>query len=479
MSARGQQNSLRTNALGIGSVTFFVVSAAGPLMAIAGGVPISMLVGNGVGIPASFLLVTAILLVFSAGYTAMARYVTNAGAFYAFAARGLGGLVGGAAAMIAVLSYAAMVIALYGMFGSATTGILNSHWHLNLPWGLGGLFGVAAVGVCGYRQVDLSARLLAGLVVCEYLIVLVLDVAILVTGGAEGVSVVSFTPAAFLSGSSSVGVLFCFAAFVGFEATTIYAEEARQPERTIPIATYASVLLIGSFYLFSTWCVVNGIGASRLIATIAAMSDPTQLLFGISNRYAGTAATLLMHALFVTSVFASVLAFHNGLCRYLFALGRSGLLFSPFARTHAAHQSPHVASAMLTVFSAAALVACILARVDPLFGEFAVLSALATLGIVALMAITSFSVFAFFRRGGNRGHGWYTTTLLPLLAGGALTLVMLVGAIHMDALSGRDDWFVRLLPVSIVGAAVVGIALAAGLRRRAPEHFRMLGEKGR
>jgi len=36
------------------------------------------------------LLVTLILLVFSVGYTAMARHISNAGSFYAFTSRGLG-----------------------------------------------------------------------------------------------------------------------------------------------------------------------------------------------------------------------------------------------------------------------------------------------------------------------------------------------------------------------------------------------------
>ena len=113
-------NRLRKNSLGVGGVTFLVVSAAAPLTAVAGGVPISMLLGNGAGIPMAFLLVTAILLIFSVGYVAMARHVNNAGAFYAFAARGLGGNAGGAAAMIAILSYNLMQIGVMGLFGAAT-----------------------------------------------------------------------------------------------------------------------------------------------------------------------------------------------------------------------------------------------------------------------------------------------------------------------------------------------------------------------
>ena len=103
---------LRRNALGVAAITFFVVSAAAPLTAVAGGYPIAMLLGNGAGVPAAVVLVTLILLVFSVGYTAMARHVANAGSFFAFTSRGLGGVAGGAAAYIALLAYNTMQIGL-------------------------------------------------------------------------------------------------------------------------------------------------------------------------------------------------------------------------------------------------------------------------------------------------------------------------------------------------------------------------------
>ena len=63
-------NQLRKNSLGVGAITFLVVSAAAPLTAVAGGVPLSMLLGNGPGIPLTFVLVTLILLLFAVGYVA-------------------------------------------------------------------------------------------------------------------------------------------------------------------------------------------------------------------------------------------------------------------------------------------------------------------------------------------------------------------------------------------------------------------------
>ena len=193
------ENQLRKNSLGVGAVTFLVVSAAAPLTAVAGGVPLSMMLGNGPGIPLTFLLVTGILILFAVGYVAMARHIRNAGAFYAYTAQGLGGLMGGAAALIAILAYNAMQVGVLGLFGAATKGFFAEQLGLDLPWWVWSFVGIAFVAVFGYRRVDLSAKVLTVLVILEYLVVLVIDAAIFVKGGDSGLSAVPFTPTAFWS----------------------------------------------------------------------------------------------------------------------------------------------------------------------------------------------------------------------------------------------------------------------------------------
>src|SRR5271166_1372372 len=208
-------NQLRKGALGVGAVTFFVISAAGPLVAIAGGAPLGMLLGNGPGIPGIYLMTVLILLLFSVGYCSLARHVTNAGAFYAFAARGLGGVAGGATSMIALVGYNTMQIGLYGLFGSAAQGLFQQIG-INLPWWVYCYVAMASIAVFGYRQVDLSAKVLTLLVACEYLCVLVLDVAIIMKGGDSGLTAAPFAPHNVFGMSPSIGLVFAFAFFVGF-----------------------------------------------------------------------------------------------------------------------------------------------------------------------------------------------------------------------------------------------------------------------
>ena len=165
------------------AVAFFVISAAAPLTAMAGGAPVAMLLGNGPGIPPAYVVVSLILLIFSVGYTAMARHHTSTGAFYSFVARGLRQPAGGAAAMIALLGYNAMQIGLYGLFAAAAAGFLSDNLGINLPWWIYAFIAMAIIAVLGYRQVDLSVKVLSILVSLEFLIVLILDAAILIKGG--------------------------------------------------------------------------------------------------------------------------------------------------------------------------------------------------------------------------------------------------------------------------------------------------------
>ncbi len=469
-------NQLRKGALGVGAVTFFVISAAGPLVAVAGGVPIGMLLGNGPGMPGTYLITVLLLLLFAVGYCALARHVTNAGAFYAFAARGLGGVAGGGASMIALVGYNTMQIGLYGMFGNAAQALFQQVG-VNLPWWAYAYVAMGSIAVFGYRQVDLSAKVLSVLVACEYLCVLILDIAIIHKGGDSGLTLAPFSPKATFGMSPSIGLLFCFASFVGFEATTIYGEEARDPKRTIPRATYISVLLIGGFYMLSSWCMVNAIGMAKLTGFLGGLADPTRFLFLMADRYVGHWLSLIMGVLFVTSVYAGLLAFHNSVARYFYAMGREGLLPAHFGKTHEKHQSPHTGSVAQTVLAVVVVAVFALAKLDPVLALFSWLTNVATLGVIALMTIASFAVPAFFARNKHLTEGLFASYIAPVISGIGLLAVLVLAVINFAVLTGAS----KLLSYSLTGillvGAVVGVVLALRLKEREPERYRTIGHE--
>src|SRR3954451_535868 len=109
--------ALRKDALGVPHIVFFVVAAAAPLTAVVGVTPAAFMLGNGPGVPLTFLLVGVLYLLFSAGFTAMSGFVGSAGGFYSYIVAGLGPTVGVAGAMIALATYTAVALAVYALFG--------------------------------------------------------------------------------------------------------------------------------------------------------------------------------------------------------------------------------------------------------------------------------------------------------------------------------------------------------------------------
>jgi amino acid transporter len=468
-------NRLRRNSLGLIAVTFMVVSAAAPLTGVAGAMPIAFLAGNGAGIPATFVFITLVMLAFSVGYVAMSRHVANAGAFYAYAARGLGGGAGGAVSMIAIVAYNAMQVGLLGLLGGVASGVFGE-MGLSLPWWGWSLIAIALVAVLGYRQVDLSAKVLIVLVALEYLIVLLVAFAILLQGGAAGLSIPFFDWPTITSGSVTLAILLCLGSFIGFEATTIYSEEARDPERTIPRATYLSVLMIGVFFVFTTWLLIAGAGVAELQSGIAALPDPTAFFFELAGRYVGGPVPTIAGILLVSSLFAAVSAFHNYIARYSYVAGREGLLPAAFGRTHDQHQSPHIGSVMQTVTALIVVGVFAWLGLDPILNLFTWVSQLGTLGVLAMMAITSLAIIAFFNSG-QASASPLAGMILPAVSGVIMAGLFVYIFVNFGDLTGTTGGSLGwILPSLIPLAGIVGFLLASRLKSADPQAYARMGQ---
>ncbi|MBE0553495.1 MAG: APC family permease [Rhodobacteraceae bacterium] len=468
-------NRLRRNSLGLVAVTFMVISAAAPLTGVAGAMPLAFLLGNGTGVPLTFILLTLVMLAFAAGYVAMSRHVINAGAFYAYAARGLGGNAGGAVALIALVAYNAMQFGLIGLLGGISAGVF-SQFGLTLDWWVYSLIAVVLVGILGYRQVDLSAKVMVVLVGLEYLIVLIVDFAILGSGGAEGsgLAVNIFDVSALTSGSLTAAVLFCLGSFIGIEATTIYGEEARDPERTIPRATYLSILMIGVFFVFTTWLMIAGTGADKLIETIGGLPDPTIHFFVLAETYTNPTVSMIAGLLLVSSLFAALSAFHNYIARYSYVAGRDGLLPAAFGRTHDAHQSPHIGSVVQTIGALIVLAVFAGLGLDPILNMFTWVSQVGTLGVIGMMAITSLSVIVFFTKKG--GGSALSTLILPTIAGLIMLALFVYIFVNYGDLTGTTGGGLSvILPSLIPAGGVLGLLLARRLNAVDPARFTRMG----
>jgi len=459
--------------LGLWQIVFLVVSAAAPLTGMLGAVPPAISLGNGAGVPGAFVIAGGVLLVFSVGFASMSRHVVRAGAFYAYLAAGLGRPAGMGGALVALVSYTSIQIALYGLFGFFCTVVLGPVLHASMPWYAYSLACVAIVQFTGVRGIDLNSRLLGVLVSVELGILLLLGMSIVIHGGGpDGLTLAPLAPRHVFSGRVGIAVMFAFASFIGFEATAIYGKECCDPTVMLPRATYVSVTLILLFFAFVTWAIVCAYGLER-VADVAA-KQPGDFWFIQSGRYLGGALTTTMSFLLLTSLFASLLSFHHTIARYLHALSGEGILPAALARLHPRYASPFVASWAQTASVCVPLGLFVVSGSDPFNVVFSWGSALGAIGIVMLLAATSFAVAAFFHATKKDTRVWHSL-VAPVLGGAGLLWIGVLLVRNLDALSGSDSAVVRAFPWGLAAVAMAGVGGGLVLRRIRPGVYARFG----
>ena len=462
------EDQLRPNALGTGGIAFLVLAAVAPLTAMVVPAGLGIALGNGGGMPATFLLAGVVLLLFGIGYARMSRHVSNAGGFYAYLAAALGRPVGLSGAFVALGGYNCFVAGAVGSSGALTGGVINRVFHLDLPWEFWAAASLLAVFLLSRRGVDVSAKVLAVSLVLELSILAVFDVAVLVK---SGYSFSAFSPAVITSGSLGLGLLFAATCFIGFEATALFSEEARDPDRSVPRATYIAVVSIGIFAAVTSLALVSAIGVENAKSVAEQHLAAGDLLLATSQDVLGTALTDVMQLLLVVSLFAALLALHNSASRYIYALARDGVLPKTLART--ASGTPRNASAAQLAF--AAVVAAIFAvlGLDPVAFLTSSMTGFGTLAILVLQAMASVAVVVFFRR--RNDPSWWATCFAPALGGLGLIGVIVLAVLNFPTMAGSDAAWIGLLPWLLPILIIAGLGTAAYLKKRRPETYAALG----
>lgn len=463
---REESTRLGAGRLGVWAIVFFVMSAAAPLTVAVSGAPLTVKLG-GIGGPGAILVAGIVLLLFASGFTAMSQHVTNAGAFYAYATDGLGRVVGAGTALMTTAGYGALLLAFFGFISFFADLTANGLFSIDLPWWVWGAIVAVIVGLLGARQVEAGARLLAVLLTAEVALLLALSIAVLVKGGPEPLSLAPFHPENWLTAAGAGGLFVLgFGAYIGFEGTAIYAEEAKDPARTVPRATYIAISFLAVFYAFAFWCFISAFGVKGVLAAVSG-DDFANLPFEQAGTYLGETAVKVMQVLIVTSFLACLIAFHNAAARYLFSLGRGGLLPSWLGHSHPVHQSPARASYALSGFTAAALLTTLVAGWDPYFDLGVKPYASGVVAIVAAQAICAVAIVAFFARD-RRGFSVFRVMIAPAL--GALGLLAGVYLIvtNFDVVSGYSG------VVNVILLAIPPLFFAIGVIAHLITHDRVV-----
>ncbi|WP_102224573.1 APC family permease [Acidimangrovimonas sediminis] len=463
---------LRKNSIGLAHIVFFVVAAAAPMTAVVGATPPAFAFGNGAGVPGAFVLAGLLYLVFSVGYTAMTPYITGAGGFYSYISRGLGSAAGIGGAILALLAYFTIQLGIYALFAVFMAGAL-APFGINLPWWVWSFAVLAVVVLCGRRNIAISGRILGICMLAELAILLLLDLAILIHGGGpDGLTLSGLHPSDVFSPGLGVTMVFVLGAYVGFEATAIFAEEAHRPETTIPRATYVAVILITLFYAFSTWAIVQHYGASQVRGAAKASLDG--FYFAPAGGLLGGWSVTVMNVLLLTSLFACLLSFHNTMNRYFYTLARESLIWRRLAHVHPDHGSPHVAGLAQAALVVICLGAFAIGGADPYTVVFSWLVGLGVLAILAVQTLVSVSVIVFFR-GQAHARSSLAVLVAPALAVVGLAASFILVSANVTLLTGSDSPIVLAFPGLVILSGVAGVVIALMLKRSNPALYEGLG----
>src|SRR5689334_25365729 len=191
----GGVQRLRPDSVGLVGVLFMAVATAAPITAMVGNVPIAVGFGNGAYAPAGFIVATVVLSLFAIGYSSMAKHITATGAFYGFVSYGLGRIVGLAAGALTTLAYIVFEPSLVGIFGFFASSFFSAHLGVTISWLWFALLMMAINAAATYYKITLAERILGIFLVSEVVMLSLLVLSVLFTGGGpEGWSLSSLNP---------------------------------------------------------------------------------------------------------------------------------------------------------------------------------------------------------------------------------------------------------------------------------------------
>ena len=283
-----------------------------------------------------------------------------------------------------------------------------------MAWWVVALGAWAIVAVLGLQHVDLNGRVLAVLLVAEVAVIVVYSLADLAHPAGGTVSFATLDPAALFTPGVGAILALGVLGFVGFEGAVVYSEEARDPHRTVRVASYVAVGVIAGLYTLASWAMSVATGPDHIVAR--SQSDSSELIFTLAGDHLGGLVVDVGRALFVTSVLAAMISFHGTTARYIFAFGRERVLPEVLGRTSPRTSSPKLGSLIQTALGLLVIIVYAVAGWDPLVTLFFWGGATGGLGVLALITTTAIAIVVYFLRHPTRtpcGGGWSRPSCRP------------------------------------------------------------------
>jgi amino acid transporter len=363
-------SSLRADSVGTLGLTAQSIGATGPEINALSVAPVVTAFAGALA-PLAYVIATIVGVAFGTVIKRFASRIAAAGGTYRFIRAGLGGpagVFGGMTYFLGMFIFVPFTAVLSAtVFAQAGAAIFpHNHWFAEGHWFEIALVELVFAAVFVHLGVRLSVGLLIGLSIFGMTALLIFDLAILVQGGAHGLSISGLMPwhvhgVTFTSFAVALGI--AMGGFFCSETPAFLAEEARDPHRTVPRAIMISIAAMMGFLVVHTYAVMIGLGTDH--ASIFADQGAGVVLTLAPTYLAQWYGDMLLVVLGMASL-TSVVALYGASARLMYDWGRERTLPASFGRVHARHQTPTVAIGVIGVGSVIACSIGLLARGDAL-----------------------------------------------------------------------------------------------------------------
>jgi len=450
---------LRENALKLPSILMQGITHIAPAIGLIFSIQfITSLAG--VTSPLSFAIAFLIVLTLGFSLTQLARHLPCAGGYYTYVSRTVHPRAGFLTAWLYLLydpMGTAINLAFMGYFFEQT---LRFEYGAFFPWWLFFILATAVITFVTYRGIELSTHIMLMLGLAEILIVVALVVHGLLQPGKGGINFSSYNPSNSISiNGLYLGVVFSIFSFTGFESVAPLAEESEDPHRNLPRAIIGSILLIGAFYLFTTWALLVGWGTGDLDSFLSSKESPT---FILARKLWGPAWILVLLAV-LNSIMAVSIACTNASTRVFYAMARGESLPRFLTKIHPVFQTPVNAiwlQTFLTLFVGLGLGFWI--GPDK---EFFFMALVATIGMVFVYCAGNLGVYRFFRHEHKQEFNIFFHAIFPLVSTIALLWV------GYKSILPLPEPPLRYAPILVAGWLLVGAILLIYMYYRGNESW--------
>jgi amino acid transporter len=334
-------------------------------------------------------LICAVGLMFTANsYGRLAAEFPLAGSAYNYVSRGTSHIIGSFTGWALMLDYMLIPAMLYIFSAVALKSIIPSipAW----TWVVVFVVTNTLINLRGIALTALVNKFLLGgqLLVIGYFAVAVIYGATTHKHGAQFTGYAFFSPSNFSVVALFSGVALAVLTFLGVDATTTLAEEAKAGRKAVGIGMAGSTLIMGCLFVLTTWL------ATLFIPLGTTFGHPETVMYDVAMAAGGPA---LKWTLAITAAiglgFGCSLAAQQAVARLWFGMARDSVLPRPFKWVHSKYKTPWFG--ILVVASITLVLALAFQNGGELISTFINFGALATFSMVN---ITCIFYFAFKKR---------------------------------------------------------------------------------